>query len=113
MEIYLDYNEPVNINVTEDNIHIEDSYKITETSKMKNILLIIKNKYSIYECGIIHIRSINSLVREWQAHNILYKLHIARSHTKSVDLNDERWYRILGYNIIYFVSKLLNCFVSK
>lgn len=110
MEIYLDYNEPVNINVTEDNIHIEDSYKITETSKMRNILLIIKNKYSIYECSVIHVRSINSLVYEWQAHNLLYDLHYKRKETKDVDLNNESIIRKVAFFLlsrIYLIANII------
>lgn len=100
---------------TKDNIHIENSYLITKEGYIKAILENIKNSwaYKQAECIVLDKRTVKSLTKEWIAHNVLYKLHIARSHTKSVDLNIEHWYIILGYNIIYFVSKLLNYFVSK
>lgn len=45
-------------------------------------------------------RSINSLIREWCAHNLLYRLHIARSHTESVDFEyPQRWY----YTAIWWI----------
>lgn len=95
--------------ISEDNIHIKNSYTITKEGYIKDILTNLKNKISDHI--VFQKRTIKSLTKEWIAHNVLYKLHIARSHTKSVDLNIERWYRILGYNIIYFVNKLLNYFV--
>ena len=99
--------------ITKDNIHIENSYSITKESYIKKYITDIKNSIENYRvnCIVFQKRTIKSLTKEWIAHNVLYKLHIARSHTKSVDLNIERWYRILGYNIIYFVYKLLNYFV--
>lgn len=100
---------------SKNNINIKNSYTTTKKSDIKNALYKIKNSWAYREAGCIVFskRAIKSLTKEWIAHNVLYKLHIARSHTKSVDLNVERWYRILCYNIIYFVYKLLNYFVSK
>lgn len=105
----------IKYHVTKNNIHIENSYILTKEDRIKQYLINLRDSIEIAElnCIVFQTRTIKSLTREWIAHNVLYKLHIARSHTKSVDLNIERWYRILGYNIIYFVSKLLNCFVSK
>lgn len=33
-------------------------------------------------------RSRNSIVREWIAHNKAYNLHVGRSHSKDVDINN-------------------------
>ena len=47
-------------------------------------------------------RSRKSYYREWKAHNIFYKLHISKKHTKDTDLNiKEYWWRRVGY---FFVS---------
>lgn len=108
-------NSCVEVTITHDNIHIENSYRITNKDGIKWWLYYLEvdiNSKAI-DCIVFEKRTRNSLIKEWIAHNVLYKLHIARSHTKSVDLNIERWYRILCYNIIYFVYKLLNYFVSK
>lgn len=96
------------IHVTKDNIKILDSYKVHKTSDMKHELIIIKNNFTKEECNIIHTRSINSLVYEWQAHNLLYDLHYKRSHTKDVDLNNESTIRKILYFIlsqIYLIVK--------
>lgn len=97
-------NNDIKYIIGEDNIRIENSYTITKEGYIKNILTNLKNKVSNHI--VFQKRTINSLTREWIAHNVLYKLHIARSHTKSVDLNIEHWYIILGYNIIYWVSRI-------
>ena len=97
--------------VSKDNIHIENSYAVTDENSIEIFLINLKSEISDHI--VFQKRTIKSLTKEWIAHNVLYKLHIARSHTKSVDLNVECWYRILCYNIIYFVYKLLNYFVSK
>lgn len=39
----------------------------------------------------------SSLINEWKAHNLLYDLHLFRSHTRNVDLNNEPWYRKVIY----------------
>lgn len=101
--------------VTKNNIHIENSYILTKEDIIRQYLINLRD--NIEDCGlnciVFYRRTIKSLTKEWIAHNVLYKLHIARSHTKSVDLNIESWYRILCYNIIYFVNKLLSYFVIK
>lgn len=107
------YDKYIIIHCSKDNVQIEDSYIIDDEYDIKHILDVIKIDPDAEKvnCIVFQKRTIKSLTKEWIAHNVLYKLHIARSHTKSVDLNIERWYRILGYNIIYFVYKLLNYFV--
>lgn len=107
------YCKDIIIHCSENNVQIEDSYIINDEYDVKHILDVIKIDPDAEKvnCIVFQKRTIKSLTKEWIAHNVLYKLHIARSHTKSVDLNIERWYRILGYNIIYFVNKLLNYFV--
>lgn len=101
--------------VTKNNIHIENSYILTKEDRIRQYLINLKDSIEIAElnCIVFQKRTIKSLTKEWIAHNVLYKLHIARSHTKSVDLNIESWYRIWCYNIIYFIDKLLSYFVIK
>ena len=63
---------------------------------------IVHMLYLDYKLG--HGRSETSYVKEWFAHNVLYKLGLFRSHTADVDLNDnESCFRRLCYNIIYYV----------
>lgn len=86
--------------ITENNIHIVDSYKVTGLLSMVNFLNALKSAHP--ECKVFN-RSISGLIREWRAHNRLYKMHLFRSHTKDVDLNfpmsklGNIFYSILGY----------------
>lgn len=76
-------------------VTIYDSYMIPERD-MGNILYEFKKT-----TGYNSKRSIKSWVREWKAHNRLYKLGLFRSHTKDCDLEEhEAWWKLLIYNII-------------
>ena len=56
-------------------------------SKIVEILIERRTK------GYLVTRSINSYVREWKGHNKLYNLHLFRSRTKDVDLEEpSKWY---------------------
>lgn len=81
------------------NIHIENSYKITKRKEMKKILLTIQSKHP--NCKVFSKRSMNSLIFEWVAHNRLYKIGYRRDKTKDVDLDiEETWCRKLIYRIL-------------
>ena len=83
--------------VSENNIKIIDSYKVTKWADMLRILTTIKKETN----SNVFNRSMDSLIEEWIAHNRLYKLHIFRSHTKDVDLNyPQKWYEKLIYRIL-------------
>jgi hypothetical protein len=56
--------------VKEDNVKIIDSYKIKDRAKMAEILYAIQSKHP--ECQTFK-RSYDSLIREWRAHNRLYR----------------------------------------
>lgn len=84
--------------ITLNNIHIPDSYKIKSRKEMKRILKQIQSQHP--ECNVFK-RSIWSLCSEWRAHNRLYRLNIEPNRTKSVDLDYPlKWYVKLAYNII-------------
>ena len=70
------------MNVSTNVIHIEDSYKIKKRD-MVPLLLEVKEQYP--DC-LVFKRKMGSLVREWVAHNRLYRFGIFKSHTKDVDL---------------------------
>ena len=83
-------------NMTKENVHIEDSYKIRNASEMKEILELIGSEALRY-C-IPYERSINSWLREWKAHNYLYDMKYEVARTGSVDLNEnESLIRRIGY----------------
>lgn len=74
------------VNVSKNNIHIEDSYKVNTREDIQMILNDIRAKHSLEECDVLK-RTDKSLINEWCAHNLFYNLHLFRSHTKDVDLN--------------------------
>lgn len=54
-------------------------------------------------------RSIKSYLREWRAHNLLYKIHIAEESTRDTDLNvNEKLIRRIGYFLLSPLYSLFN-----
>lgn len=82
------------------NLHLENSYRVKKLSSIKQEV----HKY--YSDGhLTSARTEGSYVREWEAHNWLYRHGLFVSHTKDVDLNDdESLIRRAGFNVIYCVS---------
>lgn len=94
MEIICEYA----CDITKNNVHIRDSYKVTSKAQMKEILYAIQYKHP--DCNTFK-RSYNSLIAEWRAHNRLYRLGIEKDRTRSVDLNYPlKWYVELAYRIL-------------
>ena len=89
----------VTIIFDERNIHIRDSYKVVKSESMRFILQLVK--YATANRDIKYKRTMRSWLREWKAHNILYKLNIRRSSSQSTDLSEkESWQRRLAYFIL-------------
>ena len=77
------------------NIRILDSYKIRRKENMLEVLIWFKLK-----TGFRSRRSMDSWIREWVAHNRLYKLGMFKGHTEDCDLEElEGWHR----RVIYFI----------
>lgn len=93
----------LNITVSEDNIHIENSYTISSPKEMSTILTELKIKVAYEETPFNH-RSIDSMVNEWIAHNNLYKLGFATDRTKDCDLNyPQAWY----ISVLYWLLSII------
>lgn len=91
----------INYKISTNNIHITDSFQYTTKKEMKEIIQYLKKLYLDH---IVFTRSISSLVKEWQSHNLLYRLRIAKDRTKDVDLEcPQKWY----YKIAYFLLSIL------
>lgn len=83
------------ITYTENNTHVENSYLATNLDL--EVGYIIRERYLR---SLPQTRSFDSYVREWKAHNNLYKLGLFKSHTKHVDLEEPiKWY----YELIYWL----------
>lgn len=78
------------------NIHIVDSYLIFDEDMMKACLVLFK-KLTNYKSK----RTIKSWIKEWKAHNRLYRLGLFKSHTKDCDLEEnEKLHRLIAYQIL-------------
>lgn len=76
------------ISYSENNTHVEDSYKAKDIGL--EIMSIMRER-KLRKLPVT--RAFDSYVREWKGHNNLYKLHLFRSHTKDVDLEEpNKWY---------------------
>lgn len=102
MEVKNNYNN-IEYNISDDNCHIVKSYETRSKQDMENFC-----SYVLLP-SFFTARSLSSYVAEWRAHNVLYDLHLFRSHTKDVDLNinEPKWkrffYRILS--VFYWRGK--------
>lgn len=97
-----------NITITNNNIHITDSYKVKTRESMKNILNILReylNDSNITMKTPLDYRSNNSMIREWITHNNLYRLGLYQDRVKNIDLNyPQKWY----VKILYAIGSLIN-----
>lgn len=86
------------IHATKDNTTIVDSYQIKKYEDMKQFLL--KARTALSKDYSIKKRSLNSMIREWRVHNLLYSFGILKERTGSVDLNiGQPWY----IKALYFI----------
>ena len=97
----------LNITVTTHNIHIEDSYTVTNPVDMRNVLNhtieFLNDNHITMDTPFNH-RSICSMLNEWKTHNNLYKLNIEPDRTKSTDLDyPQSWYM----SVLYFFGGLI------
>lgn len=71
------------ITYSENNTHVVDSYKVIDIGL--EVGCIMRERY-LRKLPVT--RTFESYVREWRGHNRLYYLHLFRSHTKDVDLDE-------------------------
>lgn len=96
------------IKVSKNNIHIEDSYKVNKKEDMQIVLTDIRADYSLEESDVLK-RTDSSLIKEWHVHNVIYNLHLFRTHTKDVDLNYPQSKIIeIAYSVAYFIVSIFN-----
>ena len=86
-----------NYTVSPNNIHMESSFEISKED-FESELKTLREQYP--DC-LVWNRSMDSLKREWAAHNALHAMGIARKQTAHADLNwPQHWLIRLGYAII-------------
>lgn len=86
-----------NFTVTPNNIHMESSFEISKEDFESELKMLREQ----YPDNLVWNRSMDSLKREWAAHNALHAMGIARKQTAHADLNwPQPWLIRLGYAII-------------
>ena len=86
-----------NYTVTPNNIHMESSFQISKEDFESELKMLREQ----YPDSLVWNRSMDSLKREWAAHNALHAMGIARKQTAHADLNwPQHWIIRLGYDII-------------
>ena len=97
----------LDITISKSNIHIEDSYTVTNPVDMRNALndtIEFLNANNITMDTPFNHRSICSMISEWKTHNNLYKLNFYPERTKNCDLDyPQKWYM----KIFYFLGGLI------
>ena len=90
--------------LSNNNVQIVDSYKIRKSSDMISIIEFVKTEAE--KLGFTYVRSNNSWLTEWKAHNYLYDHNIEQARTCSVDLNeDEGKFKLFCYSVLAFMYK--------
>lgn len=88
------------LDCSENNTHIEESYRVKKRKDMKEFLKTVKLELRGDEGYAIFKRSEASMIREWRVHNLFYSLGIAKERTRDVDLNTgQPWYA----SVLYFL----------
>lgn len=86
----------IKIQYNSQNIHIVNSYQVKTEEEMAIILM----HFNLIT-GYCSKRSLKSWIKEWKAHNRLYRLGFFKSHTKDCDLEEnEKLYRLMAYQIL-------------
>jgi hypothetical protein len=86
-----------NYTVSPNNIHMESSFEISKDDFESELKMLREQ----YPDSLVWNRSMDSLKREWAAHNALHAMGIARKQTAHADLNwPQHWLIRLGYDII-------------
>lgn len=88
--------------VTDNNIHIPDSYKVPKCY-FKKILKRIKELHP--DAQVVVERGIFGMKLEWATHNFLHLMGIEEARTADVDLNYPRkWYVCLAYAVVGIIG---------
>ena len=89
--------------VTDTCIKVFDSYKVSK----KEFKPFIDELRKEYQVTVLEKRSDCSFTNEWACHNFLYDLHIAREHTKDIDMQYPlTWWEKIVYPLFGWFCKI-------
>ena len=88
--------EDVKIEYDAGNVRIVNSYRVNDVQKMRFVLRVFRT-ITEYKSK----RTLKSWIKEWKAHNRLYRLGLFKTHMIDCDLeeNEKKW-RLLAYEIL-------------
>ena len=88
---------PGEYSVTPNNIHLESSFRVPKVDFEREL----KAMRERHPDSQVWKRSMESLKREWAAHNAFHAMGIFRNRTAHMDLNwPQPWYVRAGYAIL-------------
>lgn len=90
----------VDIQFFSNSVKVVDSYKVKTKKEIKQYIIQIINDDRCPK-EVLERKQI-SLIREWRAHNNLYKFGLFKTHTKDVDLGYEPLWRRICYFFLSF-----------
>lgn len=93
--------EDITYKLTKNCLTIYNGYQTTDKKTMVSFISSLRDNEG--KDTIMAHRTVKSMVREWRAHNLMYNLHLFRSHTQDVDIDNEPWYR----RFVYFFLSLI------
>ena len=91
--------------ILENRIKIFESYLMSKNQ----FLEVLDEIQELYPEHVAFRRSRKSMVLEWEAHNLLYRMGIKKNKTSDVDLDyPQPWIKRLGYGILGWIWGIFN-----
>lgn len=104
--IYIFLKNMIAYKIYDNNVQIKDSYQIKWRWEMLEVLEHIMNQ--LPSSHPVKEKKMNSLLLEWSAHNLLFRLGYRPKQTGSVDLNiGESFLRRLCYFILGWIGFII------
>ena len=83
--------------VSANNIQLKSSFEVSKDDFERELMTI----WELHPDSLVWNRSIDSLKREWAAHNAFHALGLVRKQTADTDLNwPQPWFIRLGYDLL-------------
>ena len=87
---------------------IHESWQINSLRGMLQTLQRIRQEQEGKDYHIL-LRTNRNVIEEWIVHNFFYDLHVLRSHTRTVDLEDpQRWYFRIAYHLVACINRRIS-----
>lgn len=90
-DIYVVYGVKISVSTGDDPcLHIKDSWRVTDVYQQEYILGVLREVEEYQELQASgYSRTLKSELREWRAHNFLYKIGYKRERTGTTDIDQK------------------------